>query len=216
MAGWFRSALYAAGLATLAGMALAAGSALTSPDCRALSPEMPYDLAIVLSAGGTRDPLPRGESRARAEAAIDLHARGAARRLHFAGNGIASPDHAAARQMAELARRAGVPGSAIGIEDRSRSTLENALFSSSAAAEAERLLLVSTGYHLWRGAASLAWAGVPPDAICRSSAFGDRDAAGIVRLTALELVKWWANGLRAALWSGANALGRPLPEGFLH
>ncbi|KAA9009217.1 YdcF family protein [Histidinibacterium aquaticum] len=200
----------------LVGMVVPVASAWTSPDCRSIAPEVPYDLAVVLAAGGTRDPLPSGESRERIEAAIALYDAGHLRAIHMTGDGVAGPAHAVADQMGRLAIEEGLPQEILTVEPASRSTLENALFSADRVEEADRVILVTTGYHLWRGAMSLAWAGTPPDALCHPNRMGvATSVTAAAEVAALESIKLWANLARAGLWSLMQGVGLTPPENML-
>jgi uncharacterized SAM-binding protein YcdF (DUF218 family) len=110
-----------------------------------------------------------------------------------------------------------VPPRAITVERRSMSTLENALLSRGALSDAQSIILVTTGFHAWRARASFAWAGIPPDRLCRSGRFDTDSFAHGVRTLALEGVKWPLNTLRALVWSGAARAGlaERLPEWWL-
>ena len=125
---------------------------------------------------------------------------------------------AASIQMADRAAAAGVPETAITIEDNSRSTLENARNSAPFLEGKDKILLVSDGYHLWRGALSFAWAGVPVDAVCKSSTLRPDGAEMSARLVVREALAFWFNLGRATIWSAADLLGVAphLGGAFLH
>lgn len=93
-------------------------------------------------------PTPALERRTRH--GVALHQAGAASLLALSGGGPHPRSEAAA--MADMARAAGVPETAILIEDRSRNTFENAAFTVPLLIErgARRVVLVSDFYHLPR------------------------------------------------------------------
>lgn len=194
-------------------MALSALSAWTTPACTVRAET--FQTAVVLGAGHKRERL-GAASAARLDAAIDLYARDRVRVLYFTGAASEPGVPPVAALMAREARAAGVPEAAIRVEGQSRSTLENALFSAARLEPTGDAILVTTGFHAWRGAASFAWAGVPPNAICRSGRF-DSGTAEAVRTLLYESLKWPVNTARAAVWSGAHAIGigEALPDWWL-
>ena len=198
------------------GVALPVLSALTTRPCADLAATGDtYGQALVLSARA--DPLTGlgPQSRARTLASVELYKAGTVSRLVMTGDATGEPDASAAAMMADLAIAEGVPAAAVLREPRSRSTLENALYSKPLLDGGGTVVLVTSGYHLWRGTASLAWAGVPVAAMCRSTRFGDQPLGEQVFTLAMESVKWWGNAGRALIWSTGTALGAPPPEGFL-
>ena len=198
------------------GLALPIGSALLTPTCADLAARgETFGQALVLSAAA--DPrLGLGDqSRARTLAAVDLYRAGGVTRLIMTGDATGRPNSSAAAMMADLAIAEGVPASAVLSEPNARSTLENALFSKPLLEDGGETVLISSGYHLWRGWASMLWAGEPVAAMCRSTRFGDIPLGYQIYTLAMESIKWWGNGARAALWSAGTALGITMPSGFL-
>jgi uncharacterized SAM-binding protein YcdF (DUF218 family) len=167
--------------------------------------ETPSAQAIVVLGGNpATDGVLRGESEQRLERAVALYEQGAAPLLVLTGGG----DEPVAPVMAEAARAAGVPEEAIRIEAASRSTLQNALFTSDFADldKAEPIIIVTQRYHLPRAWASFRWAGF--QVVHRSAA----DPAGeftINRQLLAETVKWPLNILRAAAASVAMVADTP-------
>jgi len=200
-------AIYAAGF--VAGI----GSGFLTQPCSAVPDNARYELAVVLGAGVTEKGNIGGHSAWRARAAADLHARGIAERLHMTGSGFPDLGIAAADGMRDLAVRRGVPAEAITVERTSESTLENALFSVPQVDPHSPRILVTSGFHLWRGAASLAWAGTPVDAMCHSHRF-DRHfrVLRMLRWGHYEGIRWPINVVRAGVWSAAATVGA---EGWL-
>ena len=203
----------------LIGLGVALGSALLSRDCFALEDSTRYDTIVVLS-GSLGDHGVLGPDTAmRTDAAIDLFERGLAPHLHMTGGVSENRVHtAAAIQMAGRAEAAGVPASAITVEDNSRSTLQNARNSAPFIQGSEDVLLVSDGYHLWRAALSFAWAGVPVEGVCKSSTLRPDGVEMSARLVVREALAFWFNLGRATVWSAADLIGATpqLGGAFLH
>lgn len=134
----------------------------------------------------------------RVSAAVALYeAEAAVQVVMSGGDGVADA-------MRDMAVAAGIPPEAILVENASRSTLQNALFT----ADIEELdkdaaiLLVTQKYHLPRANASFRWAGFSDITNVASNA-----EAGFQFSQSLlwEAVKWPYNILRAAAASAANA-----------
>jgi uncharacterized SAM-binding protein YcdF (DUF218 family) len=197
-------------LVCLPGALLSLGSALLSTPCTAL--DVPTSranpaTALVLGGGiGEKDGLNLA-SYNRADAAADLWNAGGVEKLFITGGGMTMNGVPVARAMARVAIDAGVPETAIEIETDSASTLENALFSRTYLANAGTVVLVSSGFHLWRGRASMVWAGQPIDTACRSGRFDNTSPKGVTVMMLLEGLKWPANVGRAAVWSLGHAVG---------
>ncbi len=163
--------------------------------------ESPSGQAIVILGGNAGpDGKLNHDTQERLDYGLALYEAGAAPLIVVTGGGVPP----VARDMAEAARNAGVPLSAILIEDASHSTLQNALFT----ADFEQLdktlpiILVTQRYHMPRAVASFRWAGF--DDVIRA----DADAGqGFVfhQGLLLETVKWPFNVLRAAAASAAKA-----------
>ncbi|GGB02916.1 YdcF family protein [Allosediminivita pacifica] len=201
-------------------LATSLGSAYFTTRCDRLHPSSPYDVAVILSAGLRNDEVdsrPGMITAARTAAGVALYQGGVVRRLHMTGDASYDPDIAVAWGMRDMAIAQGIPAAAISVEDRSQSTLQNALFSEPQLRDAGRILLVSSGYHLWRGAFSMAWAGVPIDRVCKSSAFDPVPFRGHSEILLSAIPKWWLNLGRALIWSAASGIGLQdrLPPWFL-
>ena len=205
----------------IAGLTLAAvlGSAFLTRPCIDLPAKgTRFDTAVVLGGGGEVDGGLLDDSYRRAEAGALLYLYDVVGRVHFTGYASVPSRRSAAEAMQEVAVDAGVPIAATTIEAESRSTLENALFSLPMLQDAGRLVLVSDGFHLWRGAASMAWAGRPVSGICKAVSLTEADDhQSDTQVILREMAAWWFNIARGGVWSVANALGRAdsLPEGFL-
>src|SRR5262245_23151879 len=133
--------------------------------CRPLAPRAalaPADAIVVLGAPVLPGGVLSGTVEERVRAGVALWQRGFGQWLILSG-GVAlagSPPEAPA--MAALARHLGVPASAVWIEDRSRSTRENALFSASLmrARGLRTALVVTQPYHLRRALGFFAQQGI--------------------------------------------------------
>lgn len=217
-----RRTLVAIGLAAVvsvvSGMGLATASAVFGTPCHTLSPsaETPR-VALVLAGGvGLRGWL-TPETRQRVVAAAALIESGYVDRLIVTG-GVATADRAAPSVlMAQHAVALGVEPTRIVVETASRSTLENGLFSKPLLTEGEPVLLVTSGFHLWRSQASMAWAGLPVALSCSSNV-----QTGLARIPDFgtmyrEGPKWPVNVFRAGVWSIARVLGADaaLPDWWL-
>ncbi|MBL8134588.1 MAG: YdcF family protein [Anaerolineae bacterium] len=110
------------------------------------------DVIIVLGAGMTRSGRPGPALTRRSETAAALYHAGYADRLLCAGGVPRYTDRSEAEGCAEVLIASGVPEDAIMLEERSRSTEENAVYSR-AIMESQgwgSALVVSDGYHLLR------------------------------------------------------------------
>ena len=198
--------------ATLAGVA---ASAVWF--ARAAPPPAPGAVIVVLGGavedGGRID----ASTRARVAAGVALWQAGLAPRLHFTG--AAPGRRGAGTQMRDLAESLGVPAAAMSVEDRSRSTLQNALFSRPLLGPlaGERVILVTDGFHLARAWASFRWAGYPQVGLAAASAFGQPPLPEQAWRTCRETLAWWFNLARVAAWEAARAVsgGDALPIGVL-
>ncbi len=112
----------------------------------------PADVIIVLGSGLNRDLTPGRALTRRSEHAVDLWKAGYAPVIICSGGYTAGLSRAEASGCAEVLRANGVPADAILIEDRSRSTEENALYSHEIMQDHgwTAALIVSDGYHLLR------------------------------------------------------------------
>ncbi|WP_157966398.1 YdcF family protein [Oceanibium sediminis] len=171
----------------------------------ALAPADPRGAAIVvLGAGGMPDGTPTPASRARVARGVALWKAGAAPVL------IVSDGARVAPAMAVQARALGVPASALRVDSKAASTLQNAL-------NVRRLLetgppgpvvLVSEGIHMARARASFAWAGVTVSGYAHSSVF--RPGPGpAVAMILRETLAWPYNIARVLGWHAAGVLGVP-------
>ncbi|NSX55795.1 YdcF family protein [Parasulfitobacter algicola] len=155
------------------------------------------DVIVVLGAGMSADGTLHSSTKGRIEKAVQLYQTGVAPKMHMTG-GRAVPDGpSAGDQMADYAIQLGVPRYAITAEDASLSTLQNALFSAPYLMSADRLILVTEGFHLPRAYLSFAWATDADIALAHSSKFRTGSS---VKLIIREAAAWWFNLGRLGLW----------------
>jgi uncharacterized SAM-binding protein YcdF (DUF218 family) len=114
----------------------------------------PSDVIIVLGSGLRRDNSPGPALMRRSRHAAELHARGIADTIICTGGQTAGRTMSEASGCRSILLAEGVPDSAILLEERSRSTEENALFAHQIMREngMETAVIVSDGYHLLRAA----------------------------------------------------------------
>ncbi len=172
--------------------------------------ELPEAQAIVLLGGNPAvDGALVGESAQRFVHAKSLYDEGSAPLLVITGGGTppVAPD------MASAATASGVPVDAMLIEDASKSTLQNALFTADFEAldKTQPIIVVTHRYHLPRAWASFRWAGF--QSVHLSAADPDDPFPMDPRLL-WEAVKWPLNVVRAAAASAAMAGDVPR-ENFL-
>jgi len=132
---------------------LVSACATTSADVAGVTTP-PRDAIVVLGHSPALDEHGvESETRARVERGIALFRERRASLLVFAG-GPANPGEGEAQGMAELARERGVPESSLRLESLSRDTIENARFTVALLrkelAQAPRVLLVTSDYHIKR------------------------------------------------------------------
>ncbi len=173
----------------------------------------PADIIVVLGAGMDADGTLHPSSILRVEKAVKLFQAGAAPRLHFSGGEGILNGPAAGDKMAELAVSLGVPRAAISTENHSFSTLQNALFSMPALQNADRIILVTEGFHLARAWLSFHWAAWQSGrrieiALAHSTIFrGGQGWSNGPKLLAREVLAIWFNLTRVGLWHIGGALG---------
>lgn len=166
--------------------------------------EVPEAAAIIaLGANSTNGGGISGESEERIRRAVELFEAGAAPVLVVTGASAQSPDSVAAA-MRDYAVEAGVPETAILVEDQSHSTLQNALFTADLEEldKSQPVLLVTHRYHLPRARASFRWAGF--DNVMGAAA---DNVSGFVITEGMlwEAISWPVNVVRAAAASAAMA-----------
>ncbi len=124
----------------------------------------PFDAVVVLGGGlkeaGTLRPVVElsDESRQRTICGVQLYQQGVAPRLLLTGGDarVFGSGTKEATAMQEWAIQVGVPSHALVLEDRSRTTYENALESKRLLGSGTRIALVTSAYHIPRAAAVFA------------------------------------------------------------
>ncbi|MBT8417499.1 MAG: YdcF family protein [Silicimonas sp.] len=168
------------------------------------SEETPSGAAIVALAGNAaKAGGVNGETEARIARAVELYDAGAAPILVVTG-GTSGDAPSVAAAMREYAIANGVPEDAILVEDASRSTLQNALFTADIAEldKTQPIILVSHRYHLPRAQASFRWAGFESVEVeAADNVTGFLLSEGLL----WEALKWPLNVARAAAASAAKA-----------
>lgn len=168
------------------------------------SEDIPEGAAIVALAGNAgKTGQVTGETEARIARAVELFQAGAAPVLVVTG-GSGEADASVAEAMRDFAIAAGVPEDAIVVEDRSHSTLQNALFTADLEAldPSEPIIIVTHRYHLPRANASFRWAGFET---VTNAAADNVSGFQISEPLLWESVKWPLNIVRAAAASAAMA-----------
>lgn len=115
---------------------------------RVVPPHDGTTAVVVLGFPGHRA-LGRAIQRWRVEMAIRARDRTAASTVVFSGGFTRGPVSEAA-EMAAIARHLGLPDELIVLEERAHTTWENVTFSAPLVAHADRVVLVSDGYHAAR------------------------------------------------------------------
>ena len=214
---WLRRLLIAALIVVTVPLGMTLGSAYLSAPCSALQPDAPFEVALVLASGIDRTGKPGPSSALRTEVAVAAWHAGHVERLHFTGTVGNSQPVSTAEAMRRWAEGLGVPREVMTVEDRSRSTLENALLSRPMVAKADSRLVITTGYHLWRSVGSVWWAGMSVDGACMTAPFDNAPLEWVLEFMRLEVIKVWVNLARASLYAGLRAFGQEdrLPDWFL-
>jgi uncharacterized SAM-binding protein YcdF (DUF218 family) len=178
------------------------------------------DVIVVLGAGMDPDGTLHRSSVLRVGRGVALYEAGLAPRMHFTGGEGTPGGPSAGEGMANLAIQMGVPAEATSWEGRSQSTLQNALFSQPMLAHAQRIRLVTEGFHLPRAWLSFRWAGDHEISLAFSERF--RTATPNSRFPRVAMVlreaaAFWFNIGRVGAYGVAGLMGVPdgLREGWL-
>ena len=171
--------------------------------------EAPEAEAILCLGGGMdRDGTLHAATSRRAQTCAALYLAGKAPIVVMSSAGYGGPTGAA--QMGAVAADMGVPPEAILLEDRARSTLQNALFSRRLLPDAGPVIVVTEAFHLPRSWASARWAGFGPVHLVASERNGaDRGRMPQARMILREAAAIWFNLGRAAAYSAAGLAGVP-------
>ena len=167
------------------------------------SPSNPTaDAIVVLGAGMSGDGTLGHASVERVMKGVALYNNKAAPRIHFTGGPARPGGPSAGNQMAALAREMGIPDAVITTENRSYSTLQNALFSKPMLEDSRSVILVSEAFHLPRSKASFWWMGYDDVQVAHSARFRRTSTGQIsLRMLGRETLAVWFNFGRAGLWS---------------
>jgi uncharacterized SAM-binding protein YcdF (DUF218 family) len=178
--------------------------AYRDPAARSLPDAVP--LVIVLGGGMAADGTLGSTTIPRFEAGLALLAEGRAGRIHLSGGDrLAGVTEGAL--MASMARKR-LPGAVVTFEDRSQSTLQNALFSvETLGSVPPGTILVTDPVHLFRAWAAFQWAGARGLLPVPAWPFADIPPAERPRRVLGEAVAVWVNAGRAAAFSLREALG---------
>lgn len=135
------------------------------------------DTAVVLGNAVNRNGRPNPCLRARVEAGVWLYRAGLAEQLLMSG-GTDADSANQADAMRTMALALGVPSERIVVERRSVNTYENIVLSLPLLPDADRMILVSDGFHLARARwlAERHWPGRQVDVFAAADC-GDEDAA---------------------------------------
>jgi uncharacterized SAM-binding protein YcdF (DUF218 family) len=149
-------------------------------------------------------------SRMRAETCAALAREGAAPVLVFSGGPARPGTPSAAAAMARIARAAGSGQAEIRVEERARSTLQNALFTRAMLPGAPRVIVVTEAFHLPRAWASFRAMGAAELALHPAGRVRMAGAGGVAwRVLLRESLALWFNAGRYAVWRAAGVLGLP-------
>lgn len=170
----------------------------------------PADVIIVLAAGISSKGNLVPESKTRTQTGIALFQQGLAPKLLFTGRTVLGAKTSAAKEMAKISLENGISSSAILLENRARSTLQNAKYSLEKLPHNSRIILVTSEYHLLRswtsfrlfGAQSIQLVGAPAS----TSSLLNRlwsDA----KSSAKESLATWFNLVRYGIWCAAGMIG---------
>jgi len=149
---WLKRGFYLAASLILLWLLAAAGLGVAVYTQGRIDHAEPGDVIVVLGSGLRRDGSPGPSLYRRAGKAARLYAEGYAPVLICTGGFTAGHTRSEADACAEILRSEGVPASAILLEERSRSTIENALYTREMmdANGWQTAIVVSDGYHLLR------------------------------------------------------------------
>jgi vancomycin permeability regulator SanA len=166
--------------------------------------------AVVILSSGPVAPGRDGRTAARTRAGVKLYLTLSSAedepRLVLSGGKGAGERVSKAEGMKEIALDEGVPPNAILLEERSGSTLQNALFSRQALGGdvPGHVVIVTDRFHIPRAWASFRWAGM--NDLILVAADGEDEPVDWDNLMG-EAVKWPVNIARAAAFSALSAAG---------
>lgn len=203
---WLAAALVFAAAMTVAGVAFLG---FRDPAVRSLPDSVP--LVIVVGGGMAADGTLGSTTIPRFEAGLAILAEGRAARIHFSGGDM----HAGVTEGSLMARiaRERFPDAVITFEDRSQSTLQNALFSvETLGTVPPGTVLITDPVHLFRAWAAFQWAGAHGLLPVPAWPVTDIPQADRWRRILREAAAVWMNAGRAAVFSARDALGADRAE----
>jgi uncharacterized SAM-binding protein YcdF (DUF218 family) len=200
---WLAALLVFAFALTVLGVAL-----LAFRDPAARLPDA-VPLVIVLGGGMAADGTLGRTTVPRFEAGLAILAEGRAGAIHLSGGDRLAGITEGALMAAIAGKR--FPEAVVTYEDRSQSTLQNALFSRPVLGPLADgpVMLVTDGFHLARAWASFRWDGYGPVRLAAATAFGDQPIARQIYWTAREAAAWWLNLARASMFEAIVLLRGP-------
>ena len=166
------------------------------------------DVIVCLGAGVSDLGVIDHAATERAKTCAGLFTAGAAPRVLFTGGNDVLGAPSAARGMSVVAIRLGVPQSANILEEKSHSTLQNALFSAPMMGLSDDIILVTEGFHLPRSKASFAGFGMWNTTLWVSEPFR-RNTDGTInwKMIHRETLAVWFNLGRYGVWKAAKTIG---------
>ncbi|MEM9812554.1 MAG: YdcF family protein [Pseudomonadota bacterium] len=151
------------------------------------------DAILVLGGAISADGTLHASTRRRVEAGVGLWRAGAAAHIVVSGGPVLRGSPSAAEGMARSAVAAGLPLSAVLLERRAQSTLQNALFTAGLLGPGQRVIVVTDGYHLARSLLLCRWAGLRIAGWSAATVFG----GGLgLRAVLREAGAWVLNPIR--------------------
>ncbi len=149
-------------------------------------------LVVVLGGGIRYDGVLHPRSNHHMRTAIRFFHEGRTERIHFSGGALGPVPEA--RAMRRLAIEAGIPESAITIEDRSTSTLQNAVFTLEAIGPLPPgTVIVTDRSHLPRAWLSFWWAGVRDHVAYPAPVWTNESRENRIEFIARESLALWYN-----------------------
>jgi len=148
------------------------------------------DAIVVLGAPLGAGDRPTAALAERIEAAATLYARGGAPVVVATGGVTAGATRAEAAVMAEQLIARGVPAAAILVEDRARSTAENAAFVAALLGDRRRVWLVTQPFHARRARWLFRRAGMAPRVWHIADSIEYRDRRRALRWLSREYAAW--------------------------
>jgi uncharacterized SAM-binding protein YcdF (DUF218 family) len=207
-----RAARLAGRFAALSGLLLAATFAalvgFTAGYPPRVEPPEWTPLVVVLGGGIRYDGVLHPRSNHHMRTAIRFFEEGRTRHIHFSGGSLGPIPEAQA--MRRLAVEAGIPESATTIEDRSTSTLQNALFTIEAIGPLPPgTVIVTDRSHLPRAWLSFWWAGARDHVLYPAPVWANERRENRLMFIARESLALWYNLARmveasALLWFGVD------------